>query len=128
MSDRLDRVDEMLKREISVILAEDIDDPLVKSVTITKVEVTRDLSIARVFYTVFGEKLEKELVSKGLKRAARFIRGKIAKRISLKSIPELSFREDKEEEREEEVEKLFSILEKERKTGESKNEEGAKDE
>jgi ribosome-binding factor A len=128
MADRLGRVDEMLKREISVILAGDIDDPLVKSVTITKVEVSRDLSLAKIFYTVFGEKLEKELVSKGLKRAARFIRGKIAKRISLKSIPELSFREDKEEEQEVEIEKLFSVLEKERKTGEDKNEERAQDE
>lgn len=128
MADRLGRVDEMLKREISVILAADIDDPRVKSVTVTKVDVSRDLSLAKIYYTVFGDKLEKELVAKGLKRAARFIRGKIAKRISLKSIPELSFREDKEEEREEEIEKLFSVLEKERKIDGDKNEERAQDE
>lgn len=123
MKDRLGRVDELIKREVSVIILDEIEDPLVRSVTITKVDVSKDLSLARIFYNVYGSAGEKESVAKGLKRAARFIRGRLARKVSLKVIPHLSFREDKSEERQQEVEKLFDLLAKEH--GPDKGTEGA---
>ncbi len=116
MTDRLGRVDELIKREISVIILDDIEDPLVRRVTITKVEVSKDLAVARIFYVVYGSASEKESVARGLKRAARFIRGRLARKVSLKVMPQMSFREDKSEEREQEIEKLFDLLDKERGT------------
>lgn len=127
MIDRLGRVDELIKREISTILQEDINDPLVRKVTVTKVEVTRDLGIAKVFYTVFGDEAEKAAVAKGLKRAVSFVRGRLAKKVSLKVMPMISFREDMEEKQEEEIERLFGLIEKEHKDGTDK-EERAQDE
>ena len=123
MKDRLGRVDELIKREVSVIILEEIEDPLVRNVTITRVEVSKDLGVAKIFYNAYGSASEKESAAKGLKRAARFIRGRLARKVSLKVMPMLSFREDKSEEREQEVEKLFDLLAKEH--GPDKGTEGA---
>lgn len=128
MTDRIDRVDELVRREISVIILEYVDDPLVRSITITKVDVSRDLSLARISYLTSASPEEKEAVARGLKKAAGFIRGKLAKVIKLKTMPRLSFSEDRSEEREEEIERLFKLIEKEHAEEKDPNEERPKDE
>ena len=60
MIDRMDRVQKMMMREISVILQNDINDPRVRDVTITRVEVTRDLREAKAFYVLPEEESNKE--------------------------------------------------------------------
>ncbi|MDD4013347.1 MAG: 30S ribosome-binding factor RbfA [Candidatus Omnitrophica bacterium] len=114
MKDRMGRVDELIKRELSFILIEDVEDPRVAGITITGVEVTKDLSIAKIFYLYYGSAEEKVFVGKALRKAAGFIRGRLAKKISIKSMPRLDFVEDRTEERQEEVERLFKLIEKER--------------
>lgn len=117
MTDRMDRIEEMIKRDISVILDEEINDPRVRHVTITRVELSRDLRSARVFCTISTEESEKPEIMKGLTSAGRFIRASLAKRISLKFTPRISFREDRGEEKSS-VDRIFEEIEKEhRKEG-----------
>lgn len=115
MIDRMERVQKALKNEISRILEEEINDPRVRHVTITKVEVTRDLRLAKVFCMITAEAKEKKDILKGLKSASKFIRGEISSTISMKFTPEISFREDKLEERNESIDRIFEIIEKEEK-------------
>lgn len=113
MIDRMDRVCEGLKREIMAILQDQINDPRVRHVTIMRVEVARDLKQAKVFYLIAEEEIGKEEVAKGLHRASGFIRGQLAERLSMKFIPSISFREDREKEKEEAVDRLFEKIEEE---------------
>lgn len=113
MIDRMERVQKLLKRKISVILQSEINDPRVKHVTILKVEVSRDLREARVFCEIAVGEDEKKAILKGLKSASGFIRGELANSIELKFIPRLTFLEDRSEERKETMDKLFEKIEKE---------------
>ncbi len=113
MVDRMDRVAETIKREVSSILQEDVNDPRVRQVTVTRVEVTRDLRQARVFYVTFVDESVKNDVKEGLKRAGSFVRGELARRISMKFIPRISFREDREHQRNETMSDVFKRVEKE---------------
>ncbi|MBD3426061.1 MAG: 30S ribosome-binding factor RbfA [Candidatus Omnitrophica bacterium] len=113
MIDRMDRLQKMLKREISVILQSEIEDPRVSHVTITRVELTRDLRLAKVFYITSSEEHSAEEVGKGLKSSGGFVRRELAERITLKYIPRISFRPDRRAERAESMNNLFSKIEEE---------------
>jgi len=97
MIDRLKRIAELLRREISVILQIKIDDPIIADVTITKVEVAKDLSLAKIYFETLQDDNDIAQVAKALKSHARFIRGELAHNVSLKRVPKLSFREDIDE-------------------------------
>ncbi len=112
-ADRMERVQAAVKREISLILNDEVNDPRIREFTITSVEITRDLHLAKVYYAVSIEGKQKEELKKGLKSAAKFIRKEIGKRLKLKYIPEISFREDIESEREQSIDKLFEKVEEE---------------
>ena len=120
-ADRMERISANMKRELSMILQYEIEDPRINDITITRVDVTRDLRLAKVYYIVSGEgdetpeeleKMKRE-VKKGLQNSARFIRRELAHKMTLKYTPELSFREDKAEEREESIDRLFEKVEEE---------------
>ena len=113
MIDRMDRLQKMLVREISVILQEEVRDPRVSHVTITRVEITRDLRIAKVFYVTNSEEFTAEEIAKGLKSSGGFVRRELAERITLKYLPRLLFREDRQNEREESMDRLFLRIEQE---------------
>ena len=89
MIDRMDRLSKMILREVSVILEEEINDPRVRHVTISKVELARDLRSAKIFYTLPPEETEKEEVAKGLRSASGFIRGELARRVVMKFSPRI---------------------------------------
>jgi len=88
---RSSRVAELIRREISLMLTGKIKDPDVKAVTITHVQVTDDLKIAKVYYRVIGDDQSKENAIKGLERAHNFIRAEIGHRIELRYVPEIQF-------------------------------------
>lgn len=114
MKDRLERIGKMLAREISVILQIDIDDPRIHDMTITRVDMTRDLRLAKVYYVISADTAEKQNVEKALKRHIKHIRGELGRRVSMKYLPRLSFREDKIEEYKMSVDMLLEKIEKER--------------
>lgn len=95
---RQNRINDAVALELAVILRE-VKDPRVANalITITSAEVTPDLKYAKIYYSVLGADDDKEQLKEiylGLKSAAGFIRGQLAKRLNLRATPELTFIED----------------------------------
>ena len=90
---RLRRIESLLHQEISAMISrEEIKDPRIeKLTTVTSVTVSRDLGHAKVFMSRYGEKKELETSILALNHAAGFIQGVLAKRISLRTFPRLTF-------------------------------------
>lgn len=91
---RLPRINEQMKREITQILRDEVRDPRIGFVTVTRAEAAPDLSFARVFVTVMGEDAAREESLAGLSAAAPFIRGELSKRLHIRRSPELRFEFD----------------------------------
>lgn len=92
---RQDKVQEALKREISSIIQYKLNDPRLGFVTITNVEITKDLRYAKVFFSVLGKEEQYKKTKQALASALGFIRKEVATHLELRFVPELSFREDK---------------------------------
>ena len=93
---RAQRVAEEIKREMSDILRNEMKDPrAAKMISVTDVEVTRDLGHAKVFVSVFGSDEEQQATLATLAKAVGFVRSEIGKRIRLRRTPEISFQLDK---------------------------------
>lgn len=95
---RQERVQEALKKEISNIIHEELKDPRLGFVTITAVEITPDLSYAKVFFSVLGKDQDYKRTKEALDSALGFIRRLIAQRIELRLVPEITFKEDRSSE------------------------------
>jgi ribosome-binding factor A len=84
----------LLKHEIGRIIQTRLNDPLVGFVTVTDVEVTKDLKFAKVFISVLGDEEKEQNALKGLDRARPFIQNEMSQVVRLRYIPVLSFRLD----------------------------------
>lgn len=91
---RVGRVGEQIKKELSQILQSELKDPRVGFITVTGVDVTNDLSQAKVFLSVLGTEQQKEDSLKAIAKATGFIRSELSKRIRLRITPELQFQFD----------------------------------
>lgn len=98
MSQRTARLDELLREEISSILRREVDDPRIGFVTITDVEVDRELSHANVWVSVIGSEKERRTTIRALVGAMPFVRRQLGK-LRLKRIPALHVKEDQTSER-----------------------------
>ena len=95
---RPQKLGDQIQREVSELLARELRDPRVGMLTITAVDVSPDLSHAKVFFTLLEkDKLEETLA--GLKRASGYLRSQLARRLSVYTIPELRFVYDESVER-----------------------------
>ena len=94
MSFRKGRVSQSLQEEIATIIQYELKDPGLGFVTITKLELSGDMSYAKVGFSCLGNDAERERTQEALNRAAGFIRGQIKRRLRLKVIPEITFRFD----------------------------------
>ncbi|NSW90730.1 MAG: 30S ribosome-binding factor RbfA [Firmicutes bacterium] len=95
MTQRIYRISEEIKREISSIIQNELKDPrLPEFVSVVSVDTTRDLRYARVYISVLGNEEDKKNAIEGLKNAAGFIRREIGHRIKLRYTPELIFELD----------------------------------
>ena len=91
-SHRPDRVGEQIRDELSALLTRgSVHDPGVGFITLTRVKVSPDLQVARVFYTSLGDEKARKETAKALTRATPFLRRQIGARIRLRRVPELSF-------------------------------------
>jgi ribosome-binding factor A len=88
---RSDRVSGLIQKVLSEILKRDIGDPRLKMATITDVEVTRDLKLARIYFTTPGDKRKKDAAINGFSSARGFIKRILANEIDLKYMPDLKF-------------------------------------
>jgi ribosome-binding factor A len=91
---RLGRLQRQLQQEIATIIHRELKDPRLGFVTITKVELSSDLSHAKVHYSCLGPATQRTHSQEALDHATGFIRGLVKKRLRLKIIPELVFRYD----------------------------------
>lgn len=94
LSHRIERISEQLREEVSQILATDVVDPGVGLVTVSRVKVSPDLSLARVYWTLIGTTAERTRTTKALQRAAPFVRHILATRLTLRRVPEVAFHFD----------------------------------
>jgi ribosome-binding factor A len=94
MSQRTERIDELLRQEISQLLAKDVADPGVGFATLTEVETSSDLSHARVWFSVIGQPDERTKTLRALQRAMPFVRHELGRRLRIRRIPELEVRLD----------------------------------
>ncbi len=101
------RVADLLKKEISDIIFKELKDPRVGFVTLTKVDVTADLRIAKVYFSVLSSKGNVEDSLTGLNSANVFIRNELKKRVKLRLLPSLEFIFDDSLDYVEKIEKLI---------------------
>ncbi|HSH34992.1 30S ribosome-binding factor RbfA [Schnuerera sp.] len=121
---RINRISEEIRRVVSQLITREIKDPRVNSMTsITKVEVTNDLSYANIYVSVLGNKDIKNETLEGLKSAKGFIRKEIGNRIDLRHAPEPIFHLDESIEHSLYISELIEKVNKE-----DKNKQGDKDE
>ena len=103
---RPQRLGDLMQRELSELIRLEVRDPRVGMLTITSVDVSPDMSHAKVFFTLLEkDKLEDTL--HGLKRSAGFLRSQLAKRISMYTTPELRFAYDESVERGDHLSRLI---------------------
>ena len=95
-----------MQRELSALLQRELRDPRVGMVTITSVDVSPDLSHAKVFFTTLSKE-DLGATEQGLKRAAGFLRTQLARRIKLYTMPELRFVYDESVERGDRLSRLI---------------------
>ena len=91
---RVEKVQEAIQHEISNMLLLDVKDPRIKLVTVTDVDLTDDMSQAKVYVSLFGSEEEQQQAWQALNNAKGFLRTEIAKRIRLRFAPELILEKD----------------------------------
>lgn len=94
MSNRAQKVAMAIKQEVSQIILYELKDPRIGFVTITHVDLTPDLKIAHIFYSILGEPQKVENSQKALEVAKGYIRRLLGGRLELRFVPELKFRKD----------------------------------
>ena len=92
MSVKIERLNNLFLAELSKIIFEEVKNPIIKTVTLTAVEITNDLSFAKVYFTCMDE--DKDKVLSELNEAKGFLRTKLANTIEIRHTPELVFEFD----------------------------------
>jgi ribosome-binding factor A len=113
LSHRVERIAEQIREEVSQILSTEIADPGVGLVTVTRVKVTADLSLARVYWTALGDAAERKKTAKALARAAAYVRHLLSTRMTLRRSPEVQFLFDQSVAAQDRVEQILQELKQE---------------
>ena len=115
---RSTRVAEAIRNEIATLLISKVRDPKLLDVSISRVEVTDDLSLARIYFTVLGDTKKGREAENGLLRAKGFMRSHIAKTLNLRFTPALYFKYDDIAEKVAELDDIFQEIANERESQE----------
>jgi ribosome-binding factor A len=91
---RIERVGSQMQRELSVLVRDEIKDPRLGMVTIQEVRVVRDLSYAKVYFTVMGGAADKVVSARILNEGASFLRHELSHLMKLRTVPQLKFMYD----------------------------------
>ena len=111
MTQRTDRIDELLRQEIGQALEREVADPRIGFVTVTDVQTTPDLANARVWVSIIGSAEERKATLTALRRAMPYILHGLGAKIRLRRIPELEVRLDESVERGTRVLRIINQLE-----------------
>ncbi|WP_027714072.1 ribosome-binding factor A [Desulfuromonas sp. TF] len=93
-SSRSHRVAESIHKEVSSLLLKGLKDPRIGFVTITGVEVTPDLHLARIYFSVMGDEEARKNTQKGLSSSTPYVRREIGRRLRLRHVPDILFEYD----------------------------------
>lgn len=104
---RVEKLQELIKQELSKMVLNDLKNPNIGFVTITQVELTNDLRHAKIWLSAYGSKEEQEKSIHGIAHSLGYIRSEIGKRIRLKFVPELHLQTDTSLEYSEHIQKLL---------------------
>jgi len=108
---RPEKVAHLMRREVAEILQRRLRDPRVSAmVSVTDVEVTQDLSFARVFVSIMGSPEERQATLEALAHAAGFVRHELSPRLGLREVPDIRFVHDESLDRGARVEELLKRL------------------
>ena len=107
---RSDRVADQLRGEIAQLLSREVHDPGIGFVTLTRVHVSPDLQVARVYYTSLGDEVARRGTARALERAVPFLRRQIGGRLRLKRVPALTFTYDESIAGQDRIEQLLHDL------------------
>ena len=110
---RSDKISDLLRKEISLIINKETKDPRLQKLNITAVKVSDDIGIATVFYTMIGESIEKEKSSidnKVLQKFSGMVRSKLSKTMQIRRVPVIQFRFDESVEYSDNIENLLRNL------------------
>jgi ribosome-binding factor A len=107
---RSERIAEQIRSELASLLARDVHDPGLGFVTITRVQVTSDLQLARVYYTALGDEKAQKGTARALERALPFLRRQIGARLRLKRVAELDFIYDESIAGQDRIEQLLNEI------------------
>ena len=108
---RPDRVAEAVREEIATALAEGVKDPRVTGlVTVTGVEMSRDLAQATVYVSVYGDEAARDETLAGLQSVASSLRGRVGRALELRLAPAITFRHDESVARAARIESLLASV------------------
>jgi ribosome-binding factor A len=111
---RPDRVGDQIRQELSELLSRGaVHDPGIGFITLTRVQVTPDLQLARVYYTTMGDQNARKDTAKALQRATPFFRRHVGGRLRLRRVPELEFRFDESVAHQDRIEQILRDLHEE---------------
>jgi len=111
---RPDRVGDQIRQDLSEMLTRgDVRDPGIGFITLTRVKVSPDLQVARVFYTTLGNSKARSESAMALERATPFLRRQIGRRLRLRRVPEIEFRFDETIQHQDRIEKILRDLREE---------------
>ena len=109
-SNRLGRIDEELKKEISNVISYDLKNPNITGlISVTKAKITPDLKYAQIYVSILNSKNTKETLA-ALKKSSGFVRTEVAKRINLRITPEIIFVLDDSIEYGERIDKILKEI------------------
>lgn len=112
---RVEKVQEAIQHELSNMLLLDVKDPRIQFVSVTGVELTDDMSYAKVFVSMYGTEEQNAECWKGLKKALGYMRTEIAKRIRLRFAPQLILTKDTSMEYSAHIESILNKIKAEEK-------------
>jgi len=107
---RPERIADQVRAALGELLTREVKDPGIGFVTVTRVHVTPDLQLARVYYTSLGDAAARRNTTRALGRAAPFLRRQIGHRLRVKRTPELQFVFDESIERQDRIERLLQEI------------------
>jgi ribosome-binding factor A len=110
---RCDKVAETIHETVSAILLRGLNDPRIGFVTITAVEVTVDLHLARIFFTVIGDDSAKKNTEAGLNSAKGYIRRELGKVLTMRYIPDIVFVYDHSQDYGSRIDSILKEIDKE---------------
>lgn len=91
---RQERSEELIRGEISRIIREDVNDPRIGFISITRVKLSPDLTSAAIYVSIMGDEKKKQEGMTGLNSASRFIRGELGESLEFRSVPQIRFVRD----------------------------------